>query len=136
MDNGKLALSSGSTKAQDDIWFYCVFDRLRVYTADYGFNFRSLEQRPTSFFLINRALITSTLKNGIEKYTNDLKVNSVDVGYDPADEQQADSFAYRLFLCGGKQNRGKGCNICIIWLIPKNPSLRIFPDYPLEHSKS
>jgi hypothetical protein len=88
MDNGKLALSSGSTKAQDDIWFYCVFDKLRVYTSDYGFNFRALEQRPTSFFLINRALITSTLKNGIEKYTNDLKVNSVDVGYDPADDNK------------------------------------------------
>lgn len=88
MDNGKLGLSSGSTKASDDIWFYCTFDRMRVYSPNYGFNFRSLVQRPASFFIVNRALIVSTLQNGIEQNTNDLRVLGVDVGYDPSDSRR------------------------------------------------
>lgn len=88
MDNGKLGLSSGSTKASGDIWFYCTFDRMRVYSPNYGFNFHSLVQRPASFFIVNRALIVSTLQNGIEQNTNDLRVLGVDVGYDPSDSRR------------------------------------------------
>lgn len=40
------------------------------------------------FFIVNRALIVSTLQNGIEQNTNDLRVLGVDVGYDPSDSRR------------------------------------------------
>lgn len=85
--NGKLVLTSGIDKSRDSIWFYCIFDRFRIYTSDYGYNFNALIQRPASSIVLNQTLITSQIRQGIEKYVPNVTVNSVDIGTVPPDRK-------------------------------------------------
>lgn len=74
-------MSSGTEHAQECIWFYCIFDRSRVYLPDFGANFNRFIQKPISYIQTNKTLILGNLKTGIEKYLNNVKVNDIDIGY-------------------------------------------------------
>ena len=79
--NGAFRLTGGSEKARDNIWFYCIFDKFRVYFSDFGGNFVSLVQKPVSYLQLNKTLILRKLQMGIEKYCGGVKVNGIDIGY-------------------------------------------------------
>ena len=79
--NGKFRLTEGAEKCRDNIWFFCVFDKFRVYTSDFGSSFISLVQKPISYILLNKTLIIGALKKKMTKYVPNVKVNQVDIGY-------------------------------------------------------
>lgn len=79
--NGKFALTSGVEKSRDAIWFYCVFDKFRVYSSDFGANFVSLVQKPIAYLIMNKTIILGSLKKGIQKYVPNVKVKDIDIGY-------------------------------------------------------
>lgn len=81
VNGGKFQLSNGIDKSRDNIWFYCVFDKFRVYTSDFGANFQTLIQRPIAYLIMNRTIILSTLKKGIQKYVPNVDVTNIDIGY-------------------------------------------------------
>lgn len=81
LKNGKFYLTEGIEKSRDNIWFYCVFDKFRTYTSDFGANFVSLVQKPVSYILMNRTIIVGSLTKGIEKYVPNVTVENVDIGY-------------------------------------------------------
>lgn len=81
LKEGRLALIDGVEKSRDDIWFYCIFDKFRIYASDFGTNFVSLVQKPVSFLLINQTIILGTLRKGIQKYVPNVKVKDIDIGY-------------------------------------------------------
>lgn len=79
--DGKFQLTNGVEKSRDNIWFYCIFDKFRVYTSDFGANFQTLIQRPIAYLIMNRTIILGTLKKGIQKYVPNVSVNNIDIGY-------------------------------------------------------
>lgn len=81
LSQGRFSLVEGSDKAKDCIWFFCIFDRFRVYCSDFGGNFVSLVQKPASSLLISRAIILNTLRKGILKYVGSISVKTIDIGY-------------------------------------------------------
>lgn len=81
LKDGAFQLTEGKEKAKDDIWFYCVFDKFRVYCSDFGGNFVSLVQKPLSYLVVNKTLILRRVQTGIEKYVNGVKVDGIDIGY-------------------------------------------------------
>lgn len=81
LKNGKFSLTEGIEKCRDNIWFYCIFDKFRVYTTDFGANFVSLVQKPITYLIMNRTIILGSLKKGIQKYVPDVSVKSIDIGY-------------------------------------------------------
>ena len=85
LKNGAFQLTEGASKAQDNIWFYCIFDKFRVYYSDFGGNFVSLVQKPASYLVLNRTLILRKLKVGIEKYVGNVTVEGLDIIYHVSD---------------------------------------------------
>jgi hypothetical protein len=81
LKNGAFCLTEGADKAKDNIWFYCIFDKFRVYCSDFGGNFVSLVQKPMSYLVLNRTLIFRKLQVGIEKYAGNVKVDGIDIIY-------------------------------------------------------
>jgi len=81
LQNGGFLLTSGSEKAKNAIWFFCIFEKLRVYTADFGGDFLSLVQKPVATLLLHRTIILGNIKRGIQTYVPTVKVNTVDIGY-------------------------------------------------------
>lgn len=81
LKNGAFQLTDGPSKAQDNVWFYCIFDKFRVYFSDFGGNFVSLVQKPASYLQLNKTLILRRLQTGIEKYCGGVKVKGIDIGY-------------------------------------------------------
>lgn len=79
--DGKFQLTNGVEKSRDNIWFYCIFDKFRIYTSDFGVNFQTLIQRPIAYLIMNRTIILGTLKKGIQKYVPNVNVNNIDIGY-------------------------------------------------------
>lgn len=88
LKNGKFVLTSGAEKASDSVWFFCIFDKFRVYCSDFGARLVSLTQKPVSYILLNRTLIIGSLRMGIQKYTQDVKVNDIDFGYTRQDKKE------------------------------------------------
>lgn len=78
---GKFALTEGIEKSRDNIWFYCIFDKFRVYSSDFGANFVSLVQKPIAYLIMNKTIILGSLKKGIQKYVPNVSVKSIDIGY-------------------------------------------------------
>lgn len=85
--DGAFKLTDGAEKSRDNIWFFCVFDKFRVYTSDYGGSFLSLMQKPISYLVLNRTLIVSSLKKKIAKYVSGVKVEDIDIGYTSMDRK-------------------------------------------------
>lgn len=81
LSNGRFSMSEGVEKSRDSIWFYCIFDKFRIYCSDFGANFVTLVQKPTSYLIGNRTLILGLLRRGIQKYVPNVTVNDIDVGY-------------------------------------------------------
>ena len=81
LHNGKFMLSDGVKQSRDSIWFYCIFDKFRIYCSDFGANFVSLMQKPTSYLIMNRTIILGALRKGIQKYVPNVTVNNIDIGY-------------------------------------------------------
>lgn len=81
LNNGKFSLVDGVEKSRDNIWFYCVFDKFRVYTSDFGANFVSLVQKPIAYLIMNRTVILGSLRKGIQKYVPNVSVRNIDIGY-------------------------------------------------------
>lgn len=79
--NGKFRLTEGTEKCRDNIWFFCVFDKFRVYTSEFGGNFVSLVQKPVSFLVLNKTLIVGSLMRKLEKYIPEARVDKIDIGY-------------------------------------------------------
>lgn len=88
LNNGRFALTDGVEKAKDSIWFYCVFDKFRVYCSDFGANFLSLSQKPISYLQMNKTIILRRLKSGMKKYVPTVTVNDIDIGYLNKDRKQ------------------------------------------------
>lgn len=78
---GKFALTEGIEKSRDNIWFYCIFDKFRVYSSDFGANFVSLVQKPIAYLIMNKTIILGSLKKGIQKYVPNVSVKNIDIGY-------------------------------------------------------
>ena len=87
LKNGKFVLTEGIEKSRDNIWFYCIFDKFRVYTSDFGANFVSLVQKPISYLIMNKTLILGSLKRGIQKYVPNVTVKNIDIGYTSKDRR-------------------------------------------------
>lgn len=81
LQDGRFQLASGTQKAKDAIWFYCIFDKFRIYTSDFGANFHTLVQRSVAFLFANRNLILGNLRRGITKYVEDVSIKDLDIGY-------------------------------------------------------
>ena len=81
LTKGRFTLIGGAEKASDNIWFYCIFDKIRVYCRDFGGNFISLVQKPISYLVTNKTIYLGTLQRGIRKYVPNVAVNSIDIGY-------------------------------------------------------
>lgn len=82
---GKFVLTEGVEKSRDSIWFYCVFDKFRVYASDFGANLVSLVQKPVAYLLMNKTIILGTLQQGIQKYVPNVSVEDIDIGYTSTD---------------------------------------------------
>ena len=80
LQNGKFKLVDGVEKSRDNIWFYCIFDKFRVYSSDFGADFVSLVQKPISSIVLNKTLILGKLKRGIQKYVPNVSVKAIDIG--------------------------------------------------------
>lgn len=87
LEKGKFSLKSGIEKSRDNIWFYCVFDKFRIYSSDFGANFLSLVQKPISYLLINKTVILGSLMKGIQKFCPDVMVKNLDIGYTSHDRR-------------------------------------------------
>lgn len=87
LNEGRFVLTDGIEKSRDNIWFYCIFDKFRVYTSDFGANFVSLMQKPVSYIIINRTIILGALKKGIQKYVPNVTVKTIDIGYTSKDRR-------------------------------------------------
>lgn len=85
--NGKFALTEGVEKSRDNIWFYCIFDKFRVYTSDFGADFVSLMQKPIAYLIMNKTIILGLLKKGIQKYVPNVTVGNIDIGYISKDKK-------------------------------------------------
>lgn len=81
LKNGRFFLTEGVEKSRDNIWFYCIFDKFRIYTSDFGGNFISLVQKPVTYLTMNRTLLLGSLQKGIQKYVPDVSINALDIGY-------------------------------------------------------
>lgn len=79
--DGKFQLTDGIEKSKDNIWFYCIFNKIRTYFEDFGGNFLSLTQKPVSMIRQNKVFIIGNLQNGIEKYVGNVEVTSIDMGF-------------------------------------------------------
>ena len=79
--NGKFQLVEGVKKARENIWFFCIFDKFRIYTSDFGADFVSLMQKPIAYLIINKTIILGSLRRGIQKYVPNVKVRNIDIGY-------------------------------------------------------
>ena len=86
--NGKFKLTDGTEKCRDNIWFFCVFDKFRVYTSDFGGNFSSLVQKPITYLVLNKTLIVGALRKKMAKYIPNIKVNQIDIGYTSTDRKE------------------------------------------------
>lgn len=81
LKKGRFVLTEGVEKSRDNIWFYCIFDKFRIYVSDFGANFVSLVQKPVAYLIMNETIILGSLKKGIQKYVPNVKVKDIDVGY-------------------------------------------------------
>lgn len=81
LTKGKFTLTGGVEKSRDNIWFYCIFDKFRVYSSDFGANFVSLTQKPIGYLITNKTILLGSLKKGIQKYVPNVEVKSIDIGY-------------------------------------------------------
>lgn len=88
LHKGRFHLTEGTIKAKDALWFYCTFDKFRVYLSDYGADFLSLIQKPLTTLQLNRTLILGKLHKGVEKYVPDIEVKGIDIGYDVSDRTE------------------------------------------------
>lgn len=79
--NGKFELVGGIEKSKDALWFYFIFDLIRVYVSDFGANIGLLLQKPTSQITLSKTLILASLKGGIRKYVPSVELNNIDIGY-------------------------------------------------------
>ena len=87
LKEGRLALIDGVEKSRDGIWFYCIFDKFRIYASDFGTNFVSLVQKPIAYLIMNKTIILGTLKKGIQKYVPNVEVKNIDIGYTNKDRR-------------------------------------------------
>ena len=85
--NGKFVLTEGIEKTRDNIWFYCIYDRFRIYTSDFGANFVFLVQKPVAYLIDNKTIILGSLKKGIQKYVPNVTVRNIDIGYTSTDRR-------------------------------------------------
>ena len=81
LHEGKFQLVGGKEKARDNIRFFCIFDKFRVYTSDFGGNFVSLAQKPVSYLILNKTLIIGSLKKKMKKFLPNINVDEIDIGY-------------------------------------------------------
>ena len=81
LHNGAFLLTEGSEKAADALKFFTLFNKFRVYVSDFGSNFISLLQKPTSYIQANGTILLSVYKNGVKKYVPSVEINSLDIGY-------------------------------------------------------
>lgn len=87
LQNGKFVLTQGVEKARDNIWFYCIFDKFRIYVSDFGANFVTLSQKPVAYLMMNETILLGTLKKGIQKYVPNVEVTNIDIGYTSKDRR-------------------------------------------------
>lgn len=87
LQNGRFVLTGGIEKSRDNIWFYCIFDKFRIYTSDFGANFVSLVQKPVASLIMNKTIILGNLKKGIQKYCPNVTVRNIDIGYTSNDRR-------------------------------------------------
>ena len=79
--NGGFRFSEGTQRSRDALWFYCVFDKYRVYYSDFGANFTALLQKPISTIQLNKTLILGRFAQGVRKYVPSVSVKGLDIGY-------------------------------------------------------
>lgn len=88
LKNGAFFLDESVRRSRNAIWFYCVFDRFRVYCSDFGGNFLALQQKPVSYIVENAPILLTQLKRGIQKYVPSVTVKDLDVGYVGPDRKE------------------------------------------------
>lgn len=81
LKDGAFHLTEGSDKVKDNVWFYCIFDKLRIYLPDFGANLVTLTQKPFSYLATNRTFFLGALQKGVQKYVGKAIVNDIDLGY-------------------------------------------------------
>lgn len=88
LSEGKFLLTEGTEKVQDNLWFYCIYDRFRVYFSDFFSGFSLLQQKPVGYLITNQTLILGRIKKGINRYVPGVTVDSIDVGYAGSDRKE------------------------------------------------
>lgn len=101
--NGKFSLVEGTEKSRDSIWFYCIFDKFRVYRSDFGANFSALTQKPIAYLVLNKTLLLGSLKRGIQKYIPNVKVKNIDIGYVSKDRKTYSMMIEYSSVINGKE---------------------------------
>lgn len=81
LTEGKFQLTDGVAKSRENIWFYCIFDKFRIYCSDFGANFVTLVQKPIGYLIMNKTILLGSLKKGMQKYIPNIKVKNIDIGY-------------------------------------------------------
>lgn len=81
IQNGRFALTSGSDKAADNLWFLMLFDKLRVYMPQFNPGTDALIQKPTSYLIQYKTIILGRITKLIGRYIPDLKVKQADIIY-------------------------------------------------------
>lgn len=81
LQQGKFVLTEGIQKSRDAIWFYCIFDKYRVYTSDFGARLHILLEKPISYLNANRTILLGRLSTGIAQYVPSVVVRSLDFGF-------------------------------------------------------
>ena len=88
LKGGRFQLKDGVERSRNAIWFYCMFDKIRVYFPNFGGNFLALQQKPVSYIISNAPILLNQLKLGIQKYVPSVIVKDLDVGYISADKKE------------------------------------------------
>lgn len=80
LESGKFIMISGIDKYRDAIWFYCIFDKVRAYTQDFGANLVSMTQQPVSTLLLNKNLLFGKIQRGIYRFIPGVSIDDLDIG--------------------------------------------------------
>lgn len=104
--NGSFLLTSDVSKARDSIWFFCNFNKIRIYLSDFGADFVSLSQKPIGVIIMNSTIILGIIKQGMAKYIPSVKVDSIDLGYVDNDRTQiTGQINYTVVVKGSNQTK-------------------------------
>lgn len=88
LDNGGFQLTGGGEKASDNVFFIMNYTFLRkIYDPDFNPGTAFMSQKPSTFLYAYKTLLLGRIKQSIEKYVNDVAVNSMNILFEYSDKK-------------------------------------------------